>query len=82
MLILDLIFEADGVPEIRACYTEGEWCVMAMQLLGASLSDLLLDFELTLKVVLVLADQMVRYVRILTFSLYQFFMRYVLVLCA
>ncbi len=32
---------------------------MAMQLLGASLSDLLLDFELTLKVVLVLADQMV-----------------------
>ena len=50
---------ADGVPEVRACYSEGEWYVMVMQLLGISLSDLLMEYDLNLKAILILADQMV-----------------------
>ena len=44
---------------MRACYSEGEWYVMVMQLLGISLSDLLMEYDLNLKAILILADQMV-----------------------
>jgi serine/threonine protein kinase len=50
-----------GVPEIRACWTEGEYCVMVMQLLGESLSDLMIEYDLSVKVVLYLADQMIQH---------------------
>lgn len=50
---------AEGIPEMHGCYEDGEYCVMVMELLGASLSDILLEYEMTLKAVLVLADQMV-----------------------
>lgn len=51
----------DGVPEVRACYSEGEWYVMVMQLLGISLSDLLMEYDLNLKAILILADQMIQH---------------------
>jgi len=53
----------EGVPEIKGCCAYQEFYVMVMELLGPSLSDLLNEYELSLKVILLLADQMIKHLQ-------------------
>lgn len=59
--------DAAGIPNLRWYGIEGEYNVMVIDLLGPSLEDLFnfCSRKLTVKSVLMLADQMVRYVHAL-----------------
>lgn len=57
-----------GIPTIKWCGAEGDYNVMVMELLGPSLEDLFnfCSRKFSLKTVLLLADQMVRLVDMIT----------------
>ena len=58
---LAIFYLADGIPNVKWYGVEGEYNVLVMDLLGPSLEDLFnfCSRKLSLKTVLMLADQMV-----------------------
>jgi casein kinase 1 len=64
MCVLTIFIFAAGIPNVRWFGVEGDYNVLVMDLLGPSLEDLFnfCSRKLSLKTVLMLADQMVRMV--------------------
>ena len=62
MWVLQVMQGGVGIPLVKYYGTEGEYNVMVMELLGPSLEDLFnfCNRKLSLKTVLLLADQLVR----------------------
>jgi len=61
MFLVGHFYLADGIPNVKWYGVEGEYNVLVMDLLGPSLEDLFnfCSRKLSLKTVLMLADQMV-----------------------
>lgn len=63
-----VVYFTVGIPTIKWCGAEGDYNVMVMELLGPSLEDLFnfCSRKFSLKTVLLLADQMVRLIDLIT----------------